>query len=253
MKPVLVNRINTKNIVGNEFKLKFFGDFHYGSKQCNEEKLKEEIERIKKDNCKVILMGDEINVGTKHSVGGGVWDDKIDIQTQFEEIADLLLPIKDKILGIHSSNHLQRIYNETSLDLTKQLAKILGISYFGFGVFHHLTLNGRTYILYSTHGSSGAVLPYTKIKAAVNLATHNQADLIAMGHLHSLESLTINYHAVNLKDKTLEERKRYFVLTGSYMNYKGSYAEMKNYGPSRIGCASAYFSKDKWNIRIETD
>ena len=253
MKTVLVNRIDTSGCTGNEFKLKFFGDFHYGSKQCNETALKNEIEKIKREKCKVILMGDEINVGTKHSVGGGSWDDKIDIQTQYEEIIEMLQPIKDKILGIHASNHLQRIYNETSLDLTANIARDLGIGYFGFGVFSHLRFGSNTYTIYSTHGSSGAILPYTKIKSAVNLSSHYQADVYACGHVHSLESLTITYHTVNLKDKTLEERKKYFVLTGSYLNYKGSYAEMKNYGPSRIGCASAIFSKDKWNVKIETD
>jgi len=253
LKTVLINRIDTSDVKGDKFELKFFGDFHYGSKQCNVDAIKKEIDIIKKGNAKVILMGDEINVGTKHSVGGGVFDDCIDVQTQYEEIIELLYPIKNKILGIHASNHLQRVFNETSIDLTRNIARELGISYFGFGVFHHIRFGENTYTGYSTHGSSGAALSHTKIKAVVNLSGSFVADFYAMGHLHSLESLTTTYHTINLKDKTLDIRKRYFLLTGSFMNFNGSYAEMKNYSPSKIGCASAFFDKKDWNINLRAD
>jgi hypothetical protein len=250
---VIVNRVDTSDTTGNEFIIKFVGDFHYGSRTCNEEAIKKEIEKIRRNKAKIVLMGDLIDCGTKHSIGGGSFDNSATPQEQFEKVTEWLEPIKDKILGAHIGNHEERVYNETSINLTKNMCSILGIKYFGHSVFHHIRFGKNTYTGYSTHGSSGATMTYTKIRAAIRLSEFFTADFYAHAHLHFLETFINTYHTVNLKDKTLEERKRYFLLTGGYLNYKGSYAEAKNYGPTRVGCAWTTFDKNKWNITIGTD
>ena len=61
-----VNRIEPKHIKGDELHILFFGDQHIGSKDCDTDGIKKQIDWIKKQkNVVVIMMGD-----TESGTGG---------------------------------------------------------------------------------------------------------------------------------------------------------------------------------------
>jgi len=234
-----------------KIKLVPFGDVHFGAKECNIERAKKTIEWIiSKPDARVILMGDLLNSSTKVSVGAGTFDETTSGQAQYDFMLEMLKPIKDKIYGALQGNHEERVRKETGYDITKMLAKDLGCKYYGFGCFTKLKVKDQNYIIYSTHGSSGATLPYTKIKKALDMGKYIESDVLLYAHVHSLQVHTQQYKSVNIRNKTVEKRSKYYVLTGHYLNYEDSYAEMKNIVPEKQGSPTITFTGGKEGRQI---
>lgn len=226
------------------------GDIHLGSNDCDIPKLKREIEWIKKkDNARVILMGDLIDVGLKDSVGAGTYDNYITPEEQIDQILEFLYPIRNKIWCSISGNHENRIKERTSIDVSKLIAKSLQIPYDEHGCFVKANINGLNYIIYATHGSSGATTPATKIQSVVRLGGFIDADLYLHGHVHELMSHSTEYFKVDIKDKIIKTCKKYYVLTGHFLKY-GGYAEQKCMSPGKTGVAKILLNTSKKDIHV---
>ena len=246
-----INRVDTKDIKGDEMNIICFGDWHLGSLECNLKKINEQIEWIKqhKKNTRVVLMGDLMDIALRNSVGAGPYDNNMTPQEQVDTITEMLEPIKDVIIGAHTGNHEIRLYNETSVDIMKNICKGLGIPYLDSSALHHIRFGKNTYILYTTHGSTGSTSPAGKLGACTRLRDIAEADIYAMGHVHDLITYSQEYMKPSLKDKTLITRKRYFTTTGHYLSY-GGYAQAKNYAPGKSGCAKIILNAKKWDVHI---
>jgi hypothetical protein len=199
--------IKENNIAGTRLDLIPMGDWHLGSKECRMDKIKSMLDWIKNNpNARVILMGDIMNLGTRDSVGGGVFDDDFEPQEQYELALDLLTPIKNKIYGYLVGNHEEnRIRAKTSIDLSKNLCRELKIQFCGFSTFFKIKFGKQNYIIYATHGSSGALLPHTKIKAAINLSNYFEAEIYCFDKETEILTPTgfKKYHEINEGDKIL--------------------------------------------------
>jgi len=244
-------KIHCINEKSDKIQLIPFGDIHYGAKECNLKRAKETIDWVAKhDNARVILMGDLLNSATKSSVGAAVFDENISGQSQYDDVVELLTPIKDKIYGSYIGNHEQRIFNLTGYNITKMMAKELDYKYYGFGCFQKIKVGNNNYVIYGTHGSSGAILPYTKIRKLLDMSAYIDADLYLMGHVHSLQVHTQEVKRVNLRNKQVERKKKYYVLTGHYLDYEDSYAEMKNMRPEKQGSPTITLTGGERHIRV---
>ena len=221
--------------------LLFFGDVHFGHPQCKVQEAKDMLQWALENDVYVILMGDLIEAGTRDSVGDSVYQQKLNPQKQMEEIVEWLKPLAQKnlIIGMHQGNHEYRITKATSIDITKIMAKELNIPYLGYSCWNLLRIGGQNYSMYSTHGSSGSKFKHTKLKAVMDLTQWIDADIIAMGHVHSIVSEPVIKQSVSLKNKTVEERKCFVVLTGSYLAWDESYAQMSNMPITKIGSPKA--------------
>lgn len=230
-----------------------FGDLHYGSKYCDIKSIKKVIKWINETpNTYVIGMGDFLETGTKHSVAGSVFEQNKFLQEQFEGLTEELKPLakKGKILGLLTGNHEKRIYNESGLDLGKLIAKELDVPYFGNGIFMKLKIGEQNYTLYATHGSSGSKLPYTKVKAVLDLARFIDVDIYCYGHVHELQHHAQSYYKIDTKNKCVKEYDKHFILTGSYLDYWNSYSEEKNMLPGKKGSPKIKLHSDNKEIRV---
>ncbi|MDX1279020.1 hypothetical protein [Oceanihabitans sediminis] len=246
-----VNRVKTDQIKGDKLELIFFGDQHIGSKDSDMEAIQKQIDWIKnKKNVLVILMGDTVNCALKGSVGAGSYDDTMNPDQQIDTAIEIFTPIKEKILGIHNGNHGNRVYNETTISPEKVISQALNVPYLGDTCFHHIRFGNQTYIVHTAHGSTGATTVGGALNSCMKYANFNQADLYAMGHTHNLATYNQVYHEVSKKDKTMLKKKKFFVLTGGYLKWKGSYAEAKAYAPLKIGCAKATLNGERHDIHV---
>lgn len=228
-----------------------FGDVHFGDKSANLLRAKETIDWVQvHPYARLILMGDLLNSATKTSVGAAVFDESYQGQVQYDMMIELLEPVKNKIYGSLLGNHEQRIVNTTGYNVIKMMSKELGHKYYGYGSFIKLNVSGKNYIIYATHGSSGATLPYTKIKKVLDMSSYIDADVYLYAHVHSEQVHTQEVKRVNLRNRTIEKRKKFYVLTGHYLNYEDSYAEMKNMRPDKQGSPTVTFRGDKREIRV---
>lgn len=234
-----------------------FGDMHYGSNNFNKELFIENLEWAwDNKNVYIIGMGDWLEAATRYSVGAGVYDQKTPTGNQLNEIVDFFKPFADegRLLGITNGNHEDRIYNATGVDVTRVMATMLHVPYFKNGGFFKIRVGdgraGIAYHIYATHGSSGATLPHTKIKRCLDLATFIDADIYLMGHVHDEQVLTQEYQCIDNRNKKILKRNKYFVLTGHYLEWTDSYAQMKSMRPSKQGTPKVKLGQDEFRVRI---
>ena len=242
--------IKEKKTIKNELLLVPLGDIHYGSKDCDLEKFKQIIEWIKnKENARVILMGDLIDVGLKDSIGAGTFDNDIEPEQQINDIIEQLKPIQEKIWCMVGGNHEERIRQRTSLDINKIIASTLNIKYCGTNCFIKAHIGNVNYILYAAHGSSGAATAAGKLNAAMKPGTYIEADAYLMGHVHELMHHTTDYFKISLKDKMIKKEKKHYIITGHFLKY-GGYAEQKGYAPGKSGVCKIILRSDKKKINV---
>lgn len=228
------------------------GDVHLGHPTCDVDKFVETVNFIKKSGYGVVLMGDLLESANKGSVGAGWVEQTQSPQEQLDAIADILYPVRKQIILLLTGNHELRVWKDTGIDPSNVLARYLDVPYGGYASFIYFRIGSQNYVCHAQHGSTGGMYTHTKLQAAKRTATHTEADLYLYGHTHSLVADSEEKRYYDKKVKGVRIKKQYTVLTGSFLSYEGSYAQMKNYNPTRIGVSNVYLGGEKWDIHIST-
>lgn len=101
-RPIRLNRQVLTPKKGKDYaEVVFLGDTHLGSPQFDEPRFKAMLDYCLKNSIYVFLMGDMIELATRHSVGGGVYEQEFNGQSQHEKMVEWLRPLakKNLILG----------------------------------------------------------------------------------------------------------------------------------------------------------
>ena len=230
----------------------FFGDLHYGARECDLERAKRMLDYCSSKRIYVFLMGDLIEAGLKTSVGASVYRQKLNPQKQMEDVIDLLEPLAKKglILGALEGNHELRVEKETGIAVMKVICRLLGIPYLRSACWSWFKVGKQNYTVYTMHGSSSARYVYTKMKVLIDVSHSFDADLLAMAHVHSLADTSFLVQKVNLRKGIVQERKKFLVLTGSYLKYDTSYAQERGYPIVKLGSPKVKFFANKHDIHI---
>lgn len=252
IKENLGRKINCYSFNEDKLTIVLMGDEHIGSKFYDEKTHMKNIEWCYENKAPIILMGDTMETATKTSVGAGVFEQNEIVQEQLEKTIKTYGPLAKEglILGNHIGNHEARVYNSSGANLSKILSQMLGIQYFGAGAAHYIKVGKQNYTLYTTHGSSGARLPHTKIANTIKLSNMIDTDIYAQGHLHQLSHHTQNYYTINKKNKTIEESQKHYIITGSYLDHWGSYAHTAGMEPARKGSPKLKLGGLEKRIRV---
>lgn len=234
-----------------ELKIILCGDWHLGHPACQRKSIEGVIDYVKNsDNTYMILMGDLIESASRHSIGSGWVDQKMTPDDQIDTVIDLLKPIQPKILGAISGNHENRAWKELGFDITKRICRELNVPYWGLAKLIKLRVKDYNYIVYVFHGESKATTAGGKMQACKKLSNTIEADLIAMAHVHHLAVDSSPVFRADLKDKIVEVRKKYYVLTGYFMDYWNTYAHAKAYEPGKTGVAKIKLFGDRHDIHV---
>jgi predicted transcriptional regulator/predicted phosphodiesterase len=227
----------------------FLGDVHWGSRHCNRKFLFNVLKWIAATpNVFVMLMGDMIEMSTKQSVGGGVYEQVQPPQEQIKDTIAYLKPIRHKILGYFSGNHEFRAYKDLGIDVADLISSVIEVPYLGFTKLTTIQVGDHLYDIAGTHGTGGSKKPHTKLAKVLNLTDLYDADLYVMGHVHDKLEATKTYR--RRVGKELQVFQRHFLVTGHFLNWKTSYAEMAQFGPGNIGSPFATLHKNKFKINI---
>jgi len=70
------------------------------------------------------------------------------------------------------------------------------------------------------------------------------------GHTHDLSLQTDELRKIDYKNKMVVKHKRYYINTGHFLNYEGTYAEKKGYKPGKKGVAKIKFFGDKKDVHV---
>ena len=226
-------------------------DLHYGNPYCSVKHFQRTVDFIQKtDNCRCFLNGDLLEAVTKQSKGD-IYQQKLTPQQQRDDVLDLLLPIKDKVLGVTTGNHEQRIYNETGVDLTADIAMALKVPYRPEGMLYKLSFGGgnewhknKPYVFwgYISHGYGGARTRGAKAVKVERMSTWIHADWYCMSHDHIVNVAPNVYLMPDnrgipdsdgfLTGKVTAKREM-LVKSNAYLKW-GGYAEQGGFPPSDL-------------------
>lgn len=236
-----------------KLKLSALGDIHFGGKECDVELFKRKVDWISKQkNMAVILMGDLVNCGTKVSVGAGTFDDDYNPEEQYEKMIEILKPISNKIVMSLTGNHEERIRDISSFDITKLLSRELGFYYAKEGsAIIDFRVKNQHYIVHAKHGATGAATSAGKMNGCLKMANYADADIFLHGHVHSLQHDVQMFRRFNLKNKVVDERERHFITTGGFLDWDGSYGELKGYAPLKKGMPTLHLDGNRFDVQVE--
>jgi hypothetical protein len=251
-RPIRLNRAKLIPNKDNYVELLFFGDLHLGHPECDIKKAKGFLDWALKNKSYIIGMGDYIEAGLINSVGDSVYQQELNPQKQMDEVIELLRPLADAglIIGLHEGNHEDRILKTTSINVTKLMCKFLNIPYLGYSCWNLLKVGKQNYTMYTTHGSSGSKFKHTKLKAIMDILAWIKADIVAMGHVHSIAAEPVMAQQIDLRSHMVVENKCYAVLTGSYLRWDNTYAQSKNLPITKLGSPKAKLRVDYKDVHF---
>lgn len=233
-------------------------DVHIGDKLANLKLLKEALERIKREpNTYTIINGDLCNIALKGSKSD-VYSEELSPMEQVLKTTEMLEDIKDKILVIATGNHEDRIAKETNIDVTRLIARELGIEdrYADAWWYLYLTFGkdkkkrAVTYGITGVHGYGGGRKTGGKINRLEDMQQTVIADLYIMSHTHKPISTKSCIYIPYYQSKTLTKEEMYFLMTNSFLESDGGYGEKMGFPPSNTSITEAQLSGIKKKIKV---
>lgn len=226
-----------------------FSDLHLGSRNCMLDKAISNLDYCLKNGIYVFTNGDLIEASTRYSIGDGVYH-QMNPQDQVDKIEEILKPLAESglLLNIGGGNHEARVAKETGIDVSKGIAKTLNVPYTGDSIWCLFRVGKENYSMYALHGASGAKFSYTKLKSVVDVLHSFDANIVIQGHVHELMTDWYIKQYVDLRSKTVKEKKVLVVLTGSYLSYSESYASSKGLPITKTGSPKIELSSDHFEI-----
>lgn len=218
-------------------------DLHIGDKHCDIKLIKRRIDEIaSKDNAYCILNGDIVNNATKTSIGDIYCEEFAPIE-QVQRAADIIRPIKDKIIAITSGNHERRTYRKEGIDLSWLIAKDLGkydcytpgaamiFCRLGSNQDGHHHSRPILYTMYCLHGSGGGRKEGAKAIRLADMASIVDADIYIHSHTHLPMVFKESFYRVDNSNSNIAPATKLFVNTSASLNY-GGYAQEYEYKPN---------------------
>ena len=258
MKVIKINLNQEQNKILDGITIIPIADVHIGDKLSNLKLLKEALSRIKEEpNTYTIINGDLCNMALKNSKSD-VYSDDLSPMEQVLKATELLEGIKDKILVISTGNHEDRTMKETNIDVTRLIAKQLGIEdrYANAWWYLYLTLGkdikGRpiTYGITGIHGYGGGRKSGGKINRLEDMSQVVIADLYLMSHTHKPISTKNCIYIPYYQSKALSKQEMYYLMTNSFLESDGGYAEKMGFPPSNTSITEAKLSGTKRKIKL---
>lgn len=243
----------------------FAGDFHFGSRQCDEALIKKFVNKYKDaPNTIVFLLGDEIDAVTHHdkrysptcmNQRYAAEDNPIDLMV--DDFVAIMEPLKGKIIAGTDSNHNCTYRGATGTDIHYQISQRLGFKRLGYGgwanILWYWSRNDgkgpakihervRTTSIHLTHGKpSGAITKAGKMSNIERDAWFFFSDIIVHGHSHLLATPPSNIYFRPVPGKgTYTKVKQRLLNSGSFLksyshDSHSPYSEVKRYPPVDMG------------------
>lgn len=218
------------DIPAKRFTLYPIGDWHLGSRQCDERFIRKVVDEIKSNpEAKWVGVGDFIEnaiMGSKSDV----YLQTIPPKEQVDAIVELLEPIRDKglflILGNHESRTM-RVVGQQPEDIISYALRIPVAGYSACAVFDLTKAHTpRSFSCYFHHGAGGGYTPGGKVNAAGKLRLiAPTADATFSGHSHMTSRTSVTWFEPG--QSKIIRKVGYDYITGSALTWNESYAEEK--------------------------
>ena len=243
-----------------ELEIHTFADEHIGDEHCDMKRLLERIEYVKNTpNAYCIMNGDLLDNATKTSIGD-TYTQTFNPMEQLQRAVELFSPIADKCLCITHGNHENRTYKKEGINLSRLIAKQLGLEdkysptsavlfiRFGETPLGHKDKNGNLrkirYTAYVLHGSGGGRKEGAKAIRLADMASIIDCDIYIHSHTHLPMVMKQGFHRIDTNNSTVTLVDKLFVNTAANLKY-GGYGEAGEFKPSSMETPTIYLSGRK--------
>ncbi len=208
-----------------------FGDLHFGSEDCDEDLLDQDLDQVRRDpSARAVFNGDLLQMDLKNSKGD-VYAQKYPPREQKRILRAKLEPIAHKILVMLGGNHDEGRTQEDSSPV-EDMAEWLGVPYCRDQALLKVPVgkkpNGKpaVYTIYQTHGWAGGRVVGSKATNLHRLRDIVLADVYIISHTHQQLAFPGLYYIPDLYNGNVREVVQYFINTGSYQK-RGRYPAQK--------------------------
>ena len=235
-------------------------DYHYADPHSDHDAIKRDIDYVAThENAYCVLAGDLMNCAIKSSVSD-TYGDTLSPMDELTVCMDLLGPIAHKIVGIVGGNHEARHYKTNGVDMTRILARQLGIEdkysqdtamvFLRFGGdkgndHHHRPI---LYTIYLTHGTGGGRKEGGKVQRLVDLSSICDADIYVMGHTHLPATLKTAFARPNPGNSSISYCTKLFINSAAKLDY-GGYGDIGGFRPNSKDTPRAILSGTTKDMR----
>lgn len=227
----------------NEIELLVLADYHYADPQSDHNAIQRDIQRVAENpNAYCVLAGDLMNCAIKSSVSD-TYGDTLSPMDELAICSELLQPIANKVVGIVGGNHEARHYKTNGIDMTRILARQLGIEdkYSPDTAYLFLRVGADActknhhrpvlYTIYLTHGTGGGRKEGGKIQRLVDLSNICDADIYICGHTHLPATLKTAFARPSAANNSITYCTKLFVNSAAKLDY-GGYGDVGGYRPN---------------------
>lgn len=230
-----------------------FCDLHIGSEQHEEKKLKRYLASVfEQENHYAVMLGDLIDNGLKGSKTN-VYGQKMSPDDQLDAIGELLEPYKNRILCFVDGNHEKRTKLDVDIDLTRALARNLGLKHKYSDIMQYLKIsvgkrkNGHVkmpvYSMCCHHGALGNKLTLN------NYAVNCGADVFVSGHTHRPGVEPLDRYDLDMNKGYATLKPVYVVTATSWLRY-GGYGAEKMFKPNGVHPNWVTLYGDEFRIEV---
>ena len=208
---------------------------------------------LENENAYTFLNGDLCEsaiIGSK----GDVYKAVMNVSQAKIKIKELLKPLSDnnKILGMTSGNHEDRIYKATGNDISLDIAIMLGLEnvYDKQGLCGTIKIGKIKYSFYIKHGKGGGKTQAYKMRKLKDMANViKNCDLYMIAHFHDILSFQIKPIFIDIKSGKKYSIKQTFASSSSFLEY-GDYAEDADMEPAKTGSPRIRLNGIKKDIHV---
>ena len=217
-------------------------DVHLGASEHMEKEWADFCRQIEETpNAYIILGGDLINNATRNSVSN-VFEETMRPREQKKVIAEMLTPIRDRILCAVSGNHERRSGKDADDDPTYDIMCKLDIEhlYRENMAFVKIQIGSKegngeknpTYVLTVTHGAGGGILTGGAVNRNERFGyVVDGMDCLIVGHTHKPFVTQPSKVKIDPFNNKVSIKPFKVVSSSSWLNY-GGYAAQKRLLPS---------------------
>ena len=256
---------------GDVFRIVPLGDFHLGNVACNEKLLQQTVDDVAADDHTYwIGMGDYADFIKRRDwrydpevIAPWLLGKADGAGEQVRRLKELLLPIKDKCLGLLKGNHEDDICMRWEQDVYASLIEILAprgkqqriaLGYSGFILVRFqrwpAEKRGSTWTLpiFATHGWWGGRLYGNGALNLERVFGWVEAQIILAGHDHKRRAFPISRIRPQ-KSGGIEKIDGLCCSCGSFLDM-AKYAEYKGYRPLPVGPLEILVQPDKHEVKV---
>lgn len=234
-------------------------DLHIGSREFDEGSFAKACRDIMAEpNRYVVMVGDYVDNGVKSSVTSP-YEAMMQPKAQRDYAAELLHPIRDRILGAVGGNHEYRSAKDADTDPAEIIMAKIGREdvYQDAAAYLLLKVGERknhektppTYCIHLTHGSSGGQTLGAGLSKADQYASVGGADLMILAHSHKPGTAPGSRWECDKSKAVMVQRNYGIMICTAWLTY-GGYPARKSLKPLPIALNHAILGGRELSVQV---